>query len=50
MFELTEIRVEKRYEALAEQLREKILSGVIPIGEYLPNERELVDSSGLSRR
>ena len=34
---------------MAEQLREKILSGVIPIGEYLPNERELVDSSGLSR-
>lgn len=49
MFKLEEIRVEKRYEALAEQLREKILNGEIAIGEFLPNERELVERSGLSR-
>ncbi|MDA0824751.1 MAG: FCD domain-containing protein [Proteobacteria bacterium] len=49
MFELDEIRVEKRYEALAEKLREKILTGAIAIGEFLPNERELVEHSGLSR-
>lgn len=49
MFQLDEIRIEKRYEALAEQLREKILSGAIAIGECLPNERELVEHSGLSR-
>lgn len=49
MFELDEIRVEKRFEALAEKLREKILSGAIATGECLPNERELVERSGLSR-
>jgi GntR family transcriptional regulator, transcriptional repressor for pyruvate dehydrogenase complex len=49
LFELDEIRVEKRYEVLAEKLREKILSGAIATGECLPNERELVERSGLSR-
>lgn len=37
------------YHALAEHLRERILSGHIPEGSPLPNERELGDSTGLSR-
>src|SRR5271155_2460244 len=47
--ELDAINVEKRFEALAARLREQILSGAIPPGEILPNERALVDISGLSR-
>jgi GntR family transcriptional regulator, transcriptional repressor for pyruvate dehydrogenase complex len=47
--ELDLINVEKRYEALASKLREQILSGAISPGEILPNERALVDLSGLSR-
>jgi GntR family transcriptional regulator, transcriptional repressor for pyruvate dehydrogenase complex len=43
------IRVEKGFEALASVLREQILRGDIEAGEVLPNERELVQRSGLSR-
>jgi GntR family transcriptional regulator, transcriptional repressor for pyruvate dehydrogenase complex len=43
------IRVEKGFEALASVLREQILRGDIEAGEVLPNERELVKRSGLSR-
>ena len=46
---VNEIRVERRYEALAATLREQILNGDILPGQNLPNERELVDLSGLSR-
>jgi GntR family transcriptional regulator, transcriptional repressor for pyruvate dehydrogenase complex len=47
--ELDAINVEKRFEALAARLREQILNGAISPGEILPNERALVDISGLSR-
>ncbi len=46
---LSQIRVEKTYEALASQLREQILRGDISPGAALPNERELCDQTGLSR-
>lgn len=47
--ELSTISVAKRFEALANVLREQILSGQIALGSLLPNERELVKQSGLSR-
>jgi len=43
------IRVPKSYDILAEQLREKILSGDVAAGSHLPSERELVGQTGLSR-
>jgi GntR family transcriptional repressor for pyruvate dehydrogenase complex len=43
------IKVEKSFEILAGDLRERILSGAIQAGESLPNERELGDQTGLSR-
>jgi GntR family transcriptional repressor for pyruvate dehydrogenase complex len=43
------IKVEKSFEILAGDLRERILSGAIQPGESLPNERELGDQTGLSR-
>jgi GntR family transcriptional regulator, transcriptional repressor for pyruvate dehydrogenase complex len=39
----------KNYQALADHLREQILSGLIPEGSPLPNERDLGGSTGLSR-
>jgi GntR family transcriptional repressor for pyruvate dehydrogenase complex len=39
----------KSYHALADHLRERILSGHLPEGSPLPNERDLGDSTGLSR-
>ena len=39
----------KSYHALADHLRERILSGNLPEGSPLPNERELGGSTGLSR-
>lgn len=47
MFE--KIITEKGYQALAGAIREQILSGKLRSGDMLPNERELVDQSGLSR-
>ncbi len=49
MVTVDNIRVEKRFEALADVLREQILSGQIASGAFLPNEQELVERSGLSR-
>jgi GntR family transcriptional regulator, transcriptional repressor for pyruvate dehydrogenase complex len=46
---LNVIRVAKTYEVLAEQLREQILTGAIPPGAPLPNERDLGDRTGLGR-
>lgn len=40
---------EKGCETLASAIREQILSGKLRSGDMLPNERELVDQSGLSR-
>ncbi len=39
----------KNYQALADYLREQILSGSIPEGSPLPNERDLGGQAGLSR-
>jgi GntR family transcriptional regulator, transcriptional repressor for pyruvate dehydrogenase complex len=49
MIELGTIRVTKRYEALASLLQEQILNGEIASGDFLPNERELAERTGLSR-
>lgn len=49
MIQLGQIRLQKGYETLASILREQILNGDIQTGEILPNERELVAQSGLSR-
>ena len=43
------IRTEKGCEVLAATVREQILSGKLRSGDMLPNEREMVDQSGLSR-
>ena len=43
------IRVQKGFETLAAVIREQILNGEIRAGELLPNERALVERSGLSR-
>jgi DNA-binding FadR family transcriptional regulator len=43
------ISVPKASDILANQLRDMILDGTIPPGGSLPPERELVESSGLSR-
>jgi GntR family transcriptional repressor for pyruvate dehydrogenase complex len=43
------IRIQKGFESLAEMLAEQILDGDIKAGDLLPNERELISVSGLSR-
>lgn len=49
MQQIGQLKIEKSFEVLASKLRERILSGAIPAGENLPNERELGDQTGLSR-
>lgn len=49
MIAVEKIRNEKGCEALASAIREQILSGAVQSGTMLPNERELVEKSGLSR-
>lgn len=49
MIRVDPIRIQKGFEALAETLAEQILAGNIKCGDLLPNERELVTASGLSR-
>lgn len=49
MIELGQIKLQKGFETLASVLREQILNGAIQSGEVLPNERDLVQRSGLSR-
>ncbi|SMF65767.1 DNA-binding transcriptional regulator, FadR family [Tistlia consotensis] len=43
------VSVQKSYDVLAGQLRDRILTGEIAVGTRLPSERELVELSGLSR-
>lgn len=49
MTQLSVIKIQKGFETLAEMLREQILGGDIAPGQPLPNERALVEQSGLSR-
>lgn len=49
MAQLGLIKIQKGFETLASVLREQILCGEIQAGEVLPNERDLVERSGLSR-
>lgn len=49
MVRLGPIRIQKGFESLAEKLAEQILDGDIKAGDLLPNERELIAVSGLSR-
>lgn len=46
---IEKIYTEKGCETLATAIREQILSGIFGPGDMLPNERELVSQSGLSR-
>jgi GntR family transcriptional repressor for pyruvate dehydrogenase complex len=46
---ISRISVQKSYDLLANQLRDKILRGEISEGDPLPTERELVTLTGLSR-
>src|SRR6056297_2810782 len=46
---ISPISVPKASDILANQLRDLILSGAIQPGQFLPPERDLVTSSGLSR-
>lgn len=43
------IEVPRAAEVLADRLRSRILAGQVPIGTWLPTERELADQSRLSR-
>lgn len=47
--EVSPVRNERGVETLARHFRERILNGEIQPGTLLPNERDLVDRSGLSR-
>ncbi len=49
MAHVSVIKIQKGFETLAAELREQILSGQIGPGQALPNERDLVEQSGLSR-
>ena len=43
------VKIPRAADVLANQLRDEIVGGRLADGEMLPNERELADSSGLSR-
>ncbi|MCA0206260.1 FadR/GntR family transcriptional regulator [Pararhodobacter sp.] len=43
------VKIPRAAEVLANQLREEIVGGRLSDGDMLPNERELTESSGLSR-
>lgn len=43
------VQVRRGPEVFADELRDRILSGVVPPGSMLPAERELADDAGLSR-
>jgi DNA-binding FadR family transcriptional regulator len=47
--QLGRIRTERPYEAVARQLRDMLLSGRLRPGDKLPNERQLIESLGVSR-
>lgn len=49
LVQLNLVRSQKGFETLAALLREQILDGGIKAGEVLPNEREMVERTGLSR-
>ena len=49
MLHLSPIQVPKAADALADSLREQILTGKLRVGAVLPNERELSVQAGLSR-
>jgi GntR family transcriptional repressor for pyruvate dehydrogenase complex len=42
-------RVRKAYEQVADQLRDLIFEGELPLGERLPNEQDLAQNFGVSR-
>ncbi len=46
---LQRVTVPKASDVLADELRQRIRSGTLNVGEVLPTERELVEQSGLSR-
>lgn len=47
--ELHRLNVPKASDVLAQELRQRIRSGALNVGEALPTEREMVEQSGLSR-
>jgi DNA-binding FadR family transcriptional regulator len=47
--QLDRVRTERAYEAVARQLRDMLLSGGLRPGDKLPNERQLIESLGVSR-
>jgi GntR family transcriptional repressor for pyruvate dehydrogenase complex len=47
--ELEPLAATRRSDGVFEQLRSQILSGAIPVGSRLPNERELADALGVNR-
>lgn len=49
VLDLKQVTVPKAADVLAEQLREKILKGDLPVGADLPTERDLGERAGLSR-
>lgn len=48
-FSINKIKIPKASEVLASRLRDDIVDGRLANGEMLPNERELAESTGLSR-
>jgi GntR family transcriptional repressor for pyruvate dehydrogenase complex len=47
--QLEPVATEKRVDRVFEQLRSRILTGAIPAGAQLPNERDLADTLGVNR-
>lgn len=48
--QLEPLRTSSRVDRVFEQLRSQVLSGAIPPGSRLPNERELADALGVNRQ
>jgi GntR family transcriptional repressor for pyruvate dehydrogenase complex len=48
--QLEPVRIPSRVESVFQQLRSQILTGAIPAGSRLPNERELADTLGVNRQ
>ncbi|MGO4841451.1 FadR/GntR family transcriptional regulator, partial [Rhizobiaceae sp. 2RAB30] len=48
-FSISRIKIPKAADVLAAHLRDEIVEGRLANGEMLPTERELAESSGLSR-
>ena len=47
--ELTEVRTQRTFEAISEQIRGQVRAGALRVGDRLPNERDLARTMAVSR-